>query len=74
MVRDALPISINAIHSCRPSEKSIQSILKPFISFFMGKDLRLRYIIHIGEPQVLLFSLEKYGLKKVSIPSALGGS
>jgi hypothetical protein len=37
MLRDALPISVNALHSCRPSEKSIQAILIPFASWLMGK-------------------------------------
>jgi hypothetical protein len=74
LIRDALPISINAIHSCWPSEKSIPAILMPFASWLMGKDLRLRRIIHIGEPPVLLSSLEKYSLKKESIPAAIGGS
>jgi hypothetical protein len=51
MIRGALPISINAIHSCRPSEKSIQALFIPFVGWLMGKDLRLHKIIHIGDPQ-----------------------
>jgi hypothetical protein len=74
MIRDALPISINAIHPCWPSEKSIQAILMPFVSWLMGKDLRLRRIIHKGEPSVLLSSLKRYCLEKESIPAAIGGS
>jgi hypothetical protein len=53
LIRDALPISINAIHSCWPSEKSIAATLMPFASWLMGKDLRLRRVIYKGEPPVL---------------------
>jgi hypothetical protein len=74
LIRDSFPININALHSCRPSEKSIQAIIKPFIMWLIGKDLRLRSMDHIGEPPVLLSSLEKYGLKKEGIPVVLGGT
>jgi hypothetical protein len=39
----------------------------------MGTDRRVYKIIS-ADPPVLLSSLEKYGLKKESIPVAIGGS
>jgi hypothetical protein len=74
MIRASLPISINALHTCRPAEKSLTAIVLPFTLWFMGKDMRVRRIEHFGEPPVLLSSLEEYGLKKEGIPAALGGT
>jgi hypothetical protein len=74
MIRDALPISINALHTCRPAQKSLTAILMPFTLWFMGKYIRLRRRVHYGEPPLLLSSLEEYGFKKEGIPVAQGGT
>lgn len=40
----------------------------------LGKLLRIRRIVHCGEPDAVLSLLLEYGLRKEDLPPALGGA
>mmetsp|Transcript_8831 Transcript_8831/g.20428 ORF Transcript_8831/g.20428 Transcript_8831/m.20428 type:complete len:305 (-) Transcript_8831:209-1123(-) len=71
---NALPVRIRALHVCCTGHRSILDFICPMFKKMVGKDLRHRMVLHNGDPEDIVASLEDYGLSSNILPDQLGGT
>ena len=69
----AVPLRLRSYHICHPNA-FVYYALYPIIKFFAGRELRLRIRTHYGSDELVLRSLEAYGLPRDILPTSGGGS
>ena len=69
----SFPTRLRAIHACHPSPWLFY-IVFPVMKYFMGKELRLRMVLHLGSTKEVLLSLQQYSLTLDTLPAELGGN
>jgi len=73
MCCEYLPIRYKAIHLCLPHLKPPFLWVAPVLKHMCGKYLRRHAIFHYGGIELILLSLESYGLKRNLIPDHIQG-
>ena len=71
------PVRIQAVHDCFPQgmvPKWFLVVFGPILKWAMQKRLRLRYLVHMGNPSEILVKLEHFGFLRHQIPVELGGT
>jgi hypothetical protein len=68
------PLRWRAFHLCTGSGKSVLGIISPVLKKFMGRESRLRFVLHAGSDTELLDQFSDYGILKVHMSSCFGGS
>ncbi len=68
-----MPMKVKALHLLAGGADGVMSLVLPSMKQVMGKECRLRMVVHSGTNDKMLESLESYGLTRRNLSEALGG-
>eukprot|EP00934_Nitzschia_sp_Nitz4_P004785 Nitzschia sp. Nitz4//scaffold87_size112219//68166//69669//NITZ4_004079-RA/size112219-augustus-gene-0.52-mRNA-1//1//CDS//3329559384//4775//frame0 len=68
----AIPMRVFVEHYCRPKDRD--RMTEVGFKLFASVDRRIRYKVHLGTPEEILFSLQTYGLPVDDIPGRPDGT
>ena len=71
-IKGCIPVRVGSFHLCRPP--SFFKVVFPIMKVLMGARLRARVKVYFGDNGSILEKLAKFGIRKSSIPSELGGN
>lgn len=70
----AFPMHARAIHICAGSGASVVNLILPVVKVMMGRDIRLRSLLHAGPDSEVLARVRQYGLTKEQVQYLSKGS
>lgn len=68
-----MPIKIKALHLLVGSANGVMSLVLPSMKQVMGRDCRLRMVVHSGLDSNMVKTLEPYGLTRMNLSDNIGG-